>query len=41
MSRENNRRNEVLAISKVEIPLSSPEQRQEQGDREIRYRYVI
>ncbi|RXW22875.1 hypothetical protein EST38_g2973 [Candolleomyces aberdarensis] len=41
MSRENKRRDEVLATSEVEIPLSTPEQRQEQGDREIRYRYVI
>ncbi|KAJ2934601.1 hypothetical protein H1R20_g2485, partial [Candolleomyces eurysporus] len=41
MSRENKRRDEVLATSETEIPLSTPEQRQEQGDREIRYRYVI
>jgi hypothetical protein len=41
MSRENKRRDEVLATSEVEIPLSTPEQRQELGDREIRYRYVI
>lgn len=41
MSRENKRRDEVLANAKTEIPLSTPEERQEQGDREIRYRYVI
>ncbi|TEB30661.1 MFS general substrate transporter [Coprinellus micaceus] len=41
MGRENKRRDEVLASSKVEIPISSPLERQEQGDREIRYRYVI
>ncbi|KAJ3530566.1 hypothetical protein NMY22_g8524 [Coprinellus aureogranulatus] len=41
MDRENKRRDAVLASSKVQIPLSTPLERQEQGDREIRYRYVI
>ncbi|KAF5340675.1 hypothetical protein D9611_007479 [Ephemerocybe angulata] len=41
MSRENKRRDKILASSKVEIPLSTPTERQDQGDREIRYRYVI